>query len=384
MLVYFILILVVAAWSVIYFAACRNKPFILEPKHAENIGVDCPLVSIIIPARDEEAVLPGCLASLAGLNYPAYEVIVVDDFSTDQTYSIADLVSRSQTNFKVVRGRRLPSGWTGKSWANHQGARESGGEWLLFTDADTEFSTSALSAGVVYAKEENLDMLSVLPNVNIVNFWDKVTLPIVGGLIIAGSPLAEVNDPRSAKAMAVGAYILIKRRVYELTGGHAAIRRAMVDDKELAILVKSAGYKLRVLNGPEIYQVEMYHSFQDVWEGWSKNLFLGMDKSYVRACSAIAAIFLLNVFPILVLLGWLMGIWGSPEASLGLGGLILGSNLTIIWIVGRLWKEFGAKIPPTYVLCLPLGGAIVIGLILNSIFRYHQGIPWKGRKYHPE
>jgi chlorobactene glucosyltransferase len=380
-MLYLILSLTVAAWIFIGYLARQNKQYILKAEPVEAVGPDYPLVSIIVPARNEETALARCLASLASLDYPAYEVIVVDDHSTDQTHAVAELFSDDYANFRVVRSRELPAGWTGKNWANHQGAQAAKGEWLLFIDADAELYPDALTASLGYVRGEGVDMLSLLPHAEMVNFWDKITLPIMGGLIMAASPLTKVNSPDSAMAMAVGAFILISRRVYTKAGGHAAVRGEIVDDRELARLVKSAGFRLRVLDGTKICQVQMYESFGDLWEGWSKNLFLGMDADYVKAVITIGAIFFLYVFPALVLAGWLSGVLGPPQAGLGLGGMILLTNLSISCINIRIQRVLDMKFPTAYGLCWPLGGAVVIGIIGNSILRYHQGISWKGRTY---
>jgi len=377
MAVQIFLILTLICWIVIYFLACRDSQNILQARQAKTIATDFPPVSIIIPARNEEKALPTCLASLLNLDYPAWEVIVVDDHSTDQTSTIIKSFTPNHPNLKIIQSNDLPNGWTGKNWANYQGMQASTNEWLLFTDADTEFFPHALSSALAYAQDKGLDMLSLLPRSNMTNFWDRITLPIIGGLIMAWCPFVKVNNPRSTIAGAVGAFILIKRKVYEAVGGHAAIRGKIVDDREFAILVKSSGYKFHLLNGTEIYRVLMYNNLKSLWEGWGKNLFLGMDKSYVHAAGAITIIFFLTVFPFLVLLGWLIGYNWPGGSAVG----ILSANLAIMWIYLRLQRMFKGNLTAAYGLSLPLGGALVISLIINSIIRYHRGISWSGRNY---
>ncbi len=374
----FYLVLLVACWIIIYLLARRDSRYILEPKPVKAIGLHPPpLVSIIIPARNEERNLPECLMSLTKLDYPAYEVIIIDDHSTDQTYNVAESIIQHHSNFKIIKAKDLPEGWTGKNWANYQGSIISKGKFLLFTDADTEFFPQAVSSGMTYAWEENLDMLSLLPQANMTNFWDKITLPLIGGLIMAWCPYVKINNPRSAVAGAVGAYILIKRKIYKAVGGHASIRGKIVDDREFGILVKSSGYKLHLLNGIKIYRVRMYDSFKSLWEGWTKNLFLGMNKSYINAIGAITIIFLLMVSPFLAMVWWLISYSGHLALSLG----IISANLVIMWIYIHLQRMFKGTLPIFYGLSLPLGGALVISLIVSSIFRYHRGISWSGREY---
>lgn len=368
---------IVLCWIIIYLLARRDSQYILGPETHGSLGPNPPLVSIIIPARNEEDTLPECLTSLIKLDYPDYEVIVIDDHSTDRTYTSAKSIADDHANFRILKGKDLPAGWTGKNWANYQGSKIAKGEFLLFTDADTEFFPQAISTAMAYAENQEIDMLSLLPQANMTNFWDKITLPLIGGLIMAWCPYVKVNNPRSKIAGAVGAYILIKRKTYEAVGGHASIRGKIVDDRELGILVKSSGFKLILLNGIYIYRVRMYDSFKGLWEGWSKNLFLGMNKSYINAIGAITIIFLLMVLPFLVMVGWL--IWGSGYPGAGL--VILSANLLIMWIYLRLQRMFKGNLPAAYGITLPLGGAIVISLIINSIFRYHRGISWSGRDY---
>jgi chlorobactene glucosyltransferase len=371
------LILILTCWIIIYFYARRDSQNILQAQPIKINATDFPPVSIIIPARNEEKTLPTCLTSLGKQDYPAWEVIVVDDHSTDQTFTVTKSFIQDHSNLKVIQSKDLPSGWTGKNWANYQGFRASTNEWLLFTDADTEFFPHALSAGIAYAQEKSLDMISLLPQANMSNFWDKITLPIIAGLIMAWCPFVKVNNPSSPIAGAIGAFILIKRKVYEAVGGHAAIRGKIVDDREFAILVKSSGYKFHLLNGTEIYRVRMYNSLKSLWQGWSKNLFLGMDKNYFNAGGTITIIFFLTVFPFLVLLGWLIGYNWSVVSGAG----ILAVNLVIVWIYLHLQRMFKGNLSAAYGLSLPLGGVLVISLIVNSILRYHCGISWRGRNY---
>jgi glycosyltransferase involved in cell wall biosynthesis len=378
---YLILITIVVCWIVIYYLALQNKQNILNIKSTYDIGSNPSLISIIIPARNEAATLPVCLVGIEKLDYPTFEVIIVDDHSTDKTPAIAESASRIHSNFNFIQSKDLPSGWTGKNWTNYQGAHVARGEWLLFTDADAQLYPNALSNSVAYALDKQVDMLSLLPKTDIVNFWDKITLPIVGGLIMASNPLDKVNDPKASTAMAIGAFILIRRSVYEAVDGHSAIKGKIVDDRELALLVKRAGYVLRVMDGAEIYQVCMYESFKDLWEGWSKNLFLGMDKSYWRAGATILAVFFLYVFPVLALVGWLFANIATPTINLGQGAMIILANLIILRIMTRIHRLFDLKFSSAYVGGWPLGGIIVMGLITNSILSHFRGISWKGRTY---
>jgi glycosyltransferase involved in cell wall biosynthesis len=229
-----------------------------------------PRVSVIVPARNEEVSVGACLASLAVQSGVTFEIIVVDDGSTDATRKIAE----SFAGVQVVIPGSLPPGWTGKNAAVFAGAREARGEWLLFTDADTVHYPGSLAAALVEAKRHGASLLSYSPEQEVHGFWEKAAMPVIFAELAATYSLADVSNPDSSTAAANGQYILISREAYDAVGGHAAAGTSLLEDVELARAVKASGRKIFFRYGRDMVRTRMYRSFAQLREGWTKNLVL--------------------------------------------------------------------------------------------------------------
>src|SRR5579871_758845 len=211
-------------------------------------------VSVIIPARNEEASLGACLESLTAQTGVKFEIIVVDDHSTDRTKEIAC----SFPEVRVIEAGPLPSGWTGKNNAVTTGASLARGEWLLFTDADTVHLPGSLARALAEARENHVDLLSYSPEQIAVTFWEIAVLPVVFAELARQYPLAKVGDPNTPDAAANGQYFLIRRHVYESVGGHAAVAADILEDVALARAVKGSGRKIRFRYGADAVRTRMY------------------------------------------------------------------------------------------------------------------------------
>lgn len=229
-----------------------------------------PLVSIIVPARNEEASLGSCLESLVAQTGVPFEIIVVDDHSTDRTREIAS----SFPQVRVVEAEPLPAGWTGKNNAVVTGAPEAQGQWLLFTDADTVHLPGSLARAVTEAKEHHADLLSYSPEQIAVTFWEMAILPVVFAELARQYPPSKVSDPNSPEAAANGQYILVKREAYDAIGGHAAVADKILEDVALARAMKASGRKIRFRYAADAVRTRMYRNFSQLREGWTKNLAL--------------------------------------------------------------------------------------------------------------
>jgi len=233
-----------------------------------------PTVSIIVPARNEEANIAACLESLAIQTGVPFEIIVVDDHSTDRTQDIAGSFSPRYDNVRVIEAAPLPANCTGKNNAVSTGARAARGQWLLFTDADTVHLPGSLARAVAEAKQFNADMLSYSPEQIAITFWEMAILPIVFAELARQFPPTKVSDPQSPIAAANGQYILIRREAYDAIGGHAAVANEILEDVALARLVKQSGRKLRFRYAADAVRTRMYRNFAQLREGWTKNLAL--------------------------------------------------------------------------------------------------------------
>ena len=233
-------------------------------------GSAVPEVSIIVPARNEEASLQRCLQSLTSQEGVLFEVIVVDDGSTDRTREIAE----SFHGVRVIVPGPLPYGWTGKNNAVVAGAAIAQGEWLLFTDADTVHSPGALARALTEARQNAADMLSYSPEQIAVTFWEMAVLPVVFAELASTYPPKLVSDPASPVAAANGQYILIRRQAYKAVGGHQAIAGSLLEDVALAQALKKSGRKIRFRYAADAVCTRMYRNFRHLREGWTKNLAL--------------------------------------------------------------------------------------------------------------
>ena len=229
-----------------------------------------PQVSVIIPARNEEASLGYCLRSLVSQTGIPFEIIVVNDHSADRTAEIA----ASFANVRVIEAGPLPAGWTGKNNAVTTGARAARARWLLFTDADTFHLPGSLARAVAEAEEHHAELLSYSPEQITVTFWEMAVLPVIFAELARQYSPSKVSDPHAPQAAANGQYILITREAYDAVGGHACVANNILEDVALARTLKAAGRAIRFRYAADAVRTRMYRSFRQLREGWTKNLAL--------------------------------------------------------------------------------------------------------------
>jgi len=353
-----------------------NAYFLVKVEPATGPLPACPFVSVCVPARDEERGIEACLTSLLNQNYPHYEVVVVDDNSTDNTPGIIESLRERHANLVAIQGAALPSDWYGKPFALHQAAQKARGELLLFTDADPVFQRYALTTAVHLMQKHRLDMLTLLPGEEFGSFWERVVQPVIFAFIAALTRFGKVNDPESPAAMGVGAFILLRREVYDRIGGHATLKQTILEDIGMAHLVKQSGAKIMIADAQKIYSIRMYHSFREIWTGWRKNVFLAMKKSIFKTFYTIFCVLGFVVTP------WLMAayhLWmgsGPGWQALALAGL--GLVLITKWI---LCHELNLE--KRYALLFPLGALVMAAIMINSMIHilFRGGAEWRGRTY---
>jgi chlorobactene glucosyltransferase len=341
------------------------------------------LISVIVPARNEARNIRRCVLALLTQTYPNYEIIVVDDRSSDETPAIlAALQQEYPGRLQVVAGGDLPPGWAGKPHALHLGVQPARGDWLCFVDADTFAAPNLLAAAYTTAQAQQADMFTLLTDQELGSFWEKVILPLVFTALSFGFPAEQVNDPRRPQAIANGQFILIRRSVYAAVGGHAAIRDRIAEDKALAQKVKRHGYRLIVADGRRVASTRMYTRFAEIWEGWTKNIFLGMrDRLGLLLFGAFVGLVAALLLPVWLLGGlyWFLSAGAASAALVAIQALALWAYL-IYW---RVRASLAFKISPLYAITLPLGALIFTAMMFASAFRVlsGQGVTWKGRTY---
>src|SRR5215510_5294925 len=288
--------------------------------------VHSPLISVCIPARNEERNIRACVEAMLAQDYPNLEVIVLDDRSSDSTYEILQrlamesdsLLSRQRQEqvsiLQIIRGSDLPKDWVGKPHALFQAATHARGEWLCFVDADTFAAPQTLSSCYTKAIKTHADMFTIMTFQVLGSFWEKVVMPLVMTALSVGFSPRKVNDPNRKDAIANGQFILIKRSVYNAIGGHERVKDQIVEDKALAEKVKWNGYRLIVADGMRMTRTRMYTSLSEMWEGWTKNIYLGLNDQpsmqmlgvFGGFVSLIAAFFL-PIWPFVGILWYLQG-----------------------------------------------------------------------------
>ncbi len=344
-------------------------------------GVD---LSVIVPARNEESCLAACLQSLLAQSGVVFEIIVVDDHSTDRTREIAESFvalgapdgssgGHSPPTVSVIDAGRLSPNWTGKNNALATGAKAARGHWLLFTDADTLHLPGSLARALAEASRRKAGMLSYSPQQIVRTFWEKSVMPVIFAELAATYRPSQVSNPNSAAAAANGQYILIKREAYEAVGGHAAIADQILEDVALARGVKRSGHKIFFRYAADAVRTRMYRNFSQLREGWTKNLALLFPAP--RRLAAIRALeFLLIVGSLAVSAAELLRGRSVSALATGLLGLLL-------------YTAFIARIRSAHFQwdsnLLSLFGLPVFSYLLLRSQRFHERgiVAWKGRTY---
>ncbi len=342
-------------------------------------------ISVIVPARNEARNMARCLDGLLSQTYPDFELIVLDDRSTDATPAILQSYAARDRRLTVLNGAELPPGWAGKPHALYQAAQFATGEWLCFVDADTFAGPQAIASVFAKAQATGADLFTIMTGQEVQTFWERVVLPLVfTGLSVGFSP-RKVNDPRSKDAIANGQFILIRRSVYDAVGGHAALKGSIVEDRDLAVLVKRSGYRLIVADGQQVAQTRMYTSLPEMWEGWTKNIFLGLSGSagmlLLGAFGAFVSLVAALALPL-----WMLGglVWAALAPASA--GWLVAAEAALLWgylVFWRLRVLRDMHIPAWYALTIPLGAAIFAAMMFASTWKVlsGRGVTWKGRRY---
>jgi len=229
-------------------------------------------VTAIVPARNEEAVVAACIASLASQPEIA-EILVVNDQSADRTASVVRSLMEKIPNLRLLESSKLPDGWVGKNHALWVGVQQAKCDWLLFTDSDAEHERNSASRALQIAQTHNAALVSFSPEQITGTWYERALIPYVYLRLARRFSYEQVNDPNSRAAAANGQFLMMRREVYDSIGGHASVAGEVLEDVALAMRVKAAGQRIWFGSGKGIVRVRMYRSFQEMWQGWKKNLY---------------------------------------------------------------------------------------------------------------
>ncbi len=362
----------------VFFNLQNNLRSIRKPPAEGPLPPELPPVSILVPARNEERNIERCVSSLLAQDYPAKEVIVLDDDSSDRTASIVEEMAARDRTLSLVRGKPLPPGWIGKNYACHQLSQLAHGEWLLFTDADTVHASNSVSASLRAAIEEEVDFLSLIPHIVTLSFWEKVLLPVIPFGLLAFWPLALMNSiPHPRAAMALGPFMLVKREAYIRAGGYEAIRDNIVDDIALAREVKRAGGRVAIMDGTDLVSVRFYRSFREIWYGLSKSIFGALDYSFTTAALYFIAGWCLFIYPYFQVFQSL-----TFKEFHFLSFWVPSFQIALAWIMHyKVARRF--RLSSFTPLFSGLTVALTLFMIVNSVrcSLTGKGLAWKGRYY---
>jgi chlorobactene glucosyltransferase len=366
----FILILAIIIYLTVNIIYLVRLPLVRKPV------VDPPRISVCVPARNEERGIRACLQSLLDQDYPDFEVIAVDDHSTDRTGEIMRDLEKENSRLKVLQGKDLPEGWLGKPFALTQAFKKAGGEYLLFTDADPVFECHALNTAVGAMRDRELDLLTLMPQAKFGSFWERAVQPVIFGFIASLTRFEKVNDPDHEKAIGFGAFLMFRRNAYEKIGGHEAGKADVLEDVLIAKRAKRAGLKLLVADAKQLFSIRMYFGLKEIWIGWRKNMFFAMRRSVLRAIWHVSMVlgFLLTPYIILTLnifwqTGWL---W----IGIALAGVVM-----VTAAAYKTCDELGLH--RNTATLFPIGAVVMAAIMLNSMLYtlVRKKTEWRGRIY---
>jgi hypothetical protein len=332
---------------------------------------ECPTISIIFAARDEQEKLPAALATLVALDYPRLEIIAVDDRSCDSTGQILDRFAATHPQLKVVHIRELPKGWLGKPHALQKGYEASTGELLVFTDADVKFSRDALRRAVSMLRQRQLDHLSLLCDVERSGFWDTVFISFFGmGFHLAVNP-SGLDNPNSRSYVGVGAFQMLRREAYQACGGHQRLAMEVIDDMKLGKLIRMAKLRSGLAVAQNHVSVEWHVGLGNLVRGVEKNFFAGAQFRLSVVAAQVLALVLMNVLPFAGLFfghGWIRS---------------FAAVSVLIALCFHIGVDVVMRISPLYCLTLPLGALVMSYMVLRStvITLRQGGIIWRGTFY---
>lgn len=354
----------------------------------------CSWLRILVPAYNEHDNITDCLGAIVAALPPDWpiELVVIDDASSDDTQALADSARlacpRTDLSWRVVQAGPRPGGerWSGKNWPASVGADlswpggDASSQWLLFLDADVRLRPGVIEAALQEACSQGSDLLTLAPRLECSCLAEWLVQPIVATLLGLGFPIRRSNDPDDPTAFAAGPFMLFRYSSYRAIGGHRGVASEVVEDLALARKIKQANLRLRYLLGVDLVDLQMYRSLAALWEGWTKNWFLGVDRNWFKAAGSVGVVLLLFAGPwvaaALLLLQQLLG-----GAVMPLTAITVGVSLVLVLAI-RLWSSWRFGTPIRFWWLSWLGAFLIAAIVPASIWKTTtgRGWTWRGRQ----
>ena len=369
---------VCVGWAVLLHGTVQS--FRLTPHISGSPKIDTvPKVSIILPARNEEAFIGRCLHTLTKQDYPNYEIIVINDSSEDATGEIIRKYAAQDPRIIPVDAKSKPDNWMGKNWACIEGYERATGELLLFTDADTTFAPDIISKAVNRLISDNLDALTAIPRLLTNDPWTRATLPVLAAFLHTQFSALKVNDSKKTTGYFYGSFFVMRRETYEEVGTHKVVSQEIVEDAALGRIVKGSGYKMRMVRADDMVDAVWARDGPTLWNAL-KRLIVPVylhDRKMALGILASGAFLMLLPFP----LAAYSALAGTATSALALLGSSLAASLMIL--CGAVVETKILRIKIKHALACPVGGAIIVGGFLAGVIRAggKNSVSWRNRNY---
>jgi chlorobactene glucosyltransferase len=377
--------LIAFVWLVILIVTVRGsvrRGFLLPVANSSLMTSDAPLVSILVPARNEEhRVLESCIRSILAQDYGQFEVIAVNDRSTDATKTILETLAKTDERLRVIEGTKLPPGWLGKPYAMQQAVSHARGEWILATDADMIFETSALRTAMDRVLKAQADALTLVPRFEAGSFWERVMIPTWAWVFLMFALCYRIDDPKTDRAVGIGGFFLLRQTVLDRVGGYRALKDEVMEDARLAERIKRSGARLLIDQAPALIRTRMYKTFGEMWECSTKNWFSGVNFSFPFALFCVVSMYSIAVVPPLIALlsfiGFALGVSANVSSIFVPAALSWLLQMVVMAVASRL-----SDVSSAYALTAPLGLGVMYAMLFDSSFRITigTGVTWKGRR----
>lgn len=361
----FALVFVTLALIVMALTAIVNA-LVFPRLRAQSAPTPYPRISLLIPARNEATVIGQTVCHLLRQSYPDFEIVVLDDHSTDGTAEAVRLAGQGDPRLRVLAGQPLPPGWLGKNWACHQLAAAASGEWLVFTDADVRWMPGALAAAAGMMQFSGADLLTVWPTQQVESWGERLVVPLMALAIVGYLPLPLVHHtPWRFFAAANGQCMVFRRGAYERVGGHEAVKGQIVEDVALARRAKARGLRLRMADGAGLIVCRMYQGWPSVRDGFAKNILAGHGDSVPFLMLSGVFHWLVFVFPWL----WLLG--GRPAAL-----LLVSLGVAVRAVTAAVTRQRVAD-----AVLMPISVLLMTVIAAHAVWWRWRfgGVRWKGR-----